>query len=238
MAEGALSVPLVFGAGLLSFLSPCVLPLVPAYLGYLAGSALPPGGGAVPAAARRQAALHGVLFVTGFSLVFIALGTTVAGIGTLLRDYVPLLRRLGGVLIVLLGLHTAGILRLLILDGERRLKPPPPGGSPWRAFLLGATFSAGWTPCIGPVLASVLVLAGSTASWQQGMGLLAVYAAGLALPFLLLAFGLPKAARWLGALKRHAARVQFATGVLLVGLGMMVYADAFLWLNSLFDWGL
>lgn len=234
-----ISVPVAFAAGFISFVSPCVLPIVPAYVTYLAGSA----AGAVGegsdwrAPARRRMALNGLLFVLGFTLVFVAMGATAAGVGAWLRAYMPLLRRLGGAVIVLLGLHFAGLLRLFILEGERRLQPPPPDGSPWRALVLGGTFSAGWTPCIGPVLASVLTLAGTTASWQRGVVLLSAYAAGLAIPFLALALGLPRAEALLGRLRAGAPRIQLAGGLLLIGLGIMVYADAFTLLNSLFYWG-
>lgn len=234
-----ISLPVAFAAGLVSFVSPCVLPLVPAYVTYLAASA---GGGTGEAEdrrapARRRVALNGLLFVLGFSLVFVAMGATAGGIGMGLRAYLPLVRRIGGAVIVLLGLHYAGLLRLLILEGERRLQPPPPDGSPWRALVLGGTFAAGWTPCIGPVLASVLALASTTASWQRGVVLLSAYAAGLALPFLALAVGLPRAETLLARLRPSAPRVRLAGGLLLVGLGIMVYADAFSLLNSLFHWG-
>lgn len=230
---------LAFAAGLASFMSPCVLPVVPAYLVYLAGNTEALATGVVVRGSPRRgsAAVNGLLFVVGFGAVFVALGATAAGLGAFLRDYLPFLRRLGGVVVVMLGLHTAGILRLFILDGERRLQPPPPDGSPWRAFLLGATFSAGWTPCIGPVLASILVLASGTASWERGVILLSAYAAGLGLPFVALSLGVTRATGWLARLRPYAARVQTAGGLLLVGLGVMVYADAFTWLNSVFPWG-
>lgn len=232
------SLPVAFVAGLVSFLSPCVLPLVPAYLAYLTGHGLPR---AVPDAAgsrSRSVILLGTAFVLGFTLVFVALGVTAGGLGSLLRDHLPLLRRLGGVVVILFGLHMAGLLRLLILDGQRRIQPPPPDGSPWRALVLGATFSAGWTPCIGPVLASVLVLAGSRASLKEGIGLLAAYSGGLALPFLLMTVFLDRLETVLRRLLPYTPGIRVAGGVLLAGLGVMIYTDTFIWLNSLFHWTL
>ena len=231
------SLPVAFAAGLVSFLSPCVLPLIPAYLAYLAGHGLadaPRGAGGSP----RSLLLLGAAFVLGFTLVFIALGATAGGIGSLLKDHLPLLRRLGGAVVILFGLHMAGILRLFILDGERRLQPPPPDGSLWRALVLGATFGAGWTPCIGPVLASVLVLAGSRASVHEGIGLLAAYGGGLAVPFLLLTIFLDRLEGVLKRLLPYAARIRMAGGLLLSGLGVMIYTNTFVWLNSVFRWTL
>lgn len=231
------SLPVAFAAGLVSFLSPCVLPLVPAYLAYLTGHGLPQanqGAGRAP----RPMVLLGAAFILGFILVFIALGATAGGLGSMLKDHLPLLRRLGGVVVILFGLHMAGLLRLLILDGERRVQPPPPDGSLWRALVLGATFGAGWTPCIGPVLASVLVLAGSRASLQEGVWLLAAYGGGLAVPFLLLTIGLHRLEGVLRRLLPYTPRIRMVGGVLLSGLGVMIYTNTFVWLNSLFNWTL
>lgn len=176
------SLGVAFLAGLISFLSPCVLPLVPSYVTFVTGltlSELTVGG---RAAARRRAALHASLFVVGFALVFVALGATATALGATLRHALPLLQQVGGMVVVLFGLWMLGALRLPALMRERRhhlaTKPAGIAGS----LLVGVAFGAGWTACVGPVLASILLYAGLSATMERGMLLLAAYALGLGLP--------------------------------------------------------
>lgn len=236
MAE-QLTLPLAFGAGLVSFVSPCVLPLLPAYVTYLTGSNLEElaagrGGG------RKTMLWNGLFFVLGFTLVFVALGLSASSVGRLLQEHMGVVRRVGGVVVIAFGLYMAGLLQLLTLDRDTRVQAPvrPPG--PLNSLLLGATFSAGWTPCIGPVLASVLFLAGASQTAAEGGVLLLTYAAGMALPFLVLTLSLDRMQSLLKRLLPHTNRIRVVSGVLLIALGIMIYTDTFTLLNSYFDWGL
>ncbi|MFS8581393.1 MAG: cytochrome c biogenesis protein CcdA [Limnochordales bacterium] len=233
MAE-QVTFPLAFAAGLVSFVSPCVLPLVPAYVTYLTGSSL---DALASGQNRRRLVLNGVFFILGFTLVFVVMGMGASAIGRLLTEYMGLVRRIGGVIVIVFGLYLTGLLQLMVLDQERRLQAPVKAPGPVNSLLLGATFAAGWTPCIGPVLASVLLLAGTTATATQGALLLLTYAAGMALPFLLLTLSLHRLQSWLRKLLPYTRRIQVASGVLMVVLGIMIYTNSFVLLNSYFDWG-
>lgn len=231
-----LTLPLAFGAGLVSFVSPCVLPLLPAYVTYLTGSNLEQlaageGGG------RRTMVLNGIFFVLGFTIVFVLLGLSVSSIGRILTEHMGIVRRVGGVVVIVFGLYMAGLLQLMTLDRDTRMQAPvrPPG--PMNSLLLGATFSAGWTPCIGPVLASVLLLAGTSQTAGEGAVLLLSYAAGMALPFLVLTLSLDRMHATLKKLLPYTNRIRVVSGVLLVVLGIMIYTNTFTLLNSYFDWG-
>src|SRR5690606_10433355 len=188
MAE-QVTLPLAFGAGLVSFVSPCVLPLIPAYITYLTGSSLE---AAASGEKRRLLLFNGVFFVLGFTIVFVVMGMGVSAVGRLLTEHMGLVRRVGGVIVIVFGLYMMGLLQSMTLDRERRVQAPVRAPGPLNSLLLGATFSAGWTPCIGPVLASVLLLAGTTATAAQGAILLLSYAAGMAVPFLLLTLSLDR----------------------------------------------
>lgn len=209
-----------FGAGLLSFFSPCVLPLVPGYLSLLVGlGAAPPGEGRAPR--RRLLLLRALSFVLGFGLVFTALGLTASWVGQFFLDYGVWLERVGGVLLIVLGLHLAGWLELSFLQREQRLSLSASGGH-WGALVFGASFAAGWSPCIGPVLASILLLAGGTGSVQAGGWLLLVYSAGLAVPFLLLALFFNELWSRLARVQQLLPWVYRVAGVILIGLGILL----------------
>lgn len=233
MAE-PITLPLAFAAGLVSFVSPCVLPLIPVYVTYLTGTGLDPeaSGGQ-----RKTLLYNGTFFVLGFTIVFIVMGMGVSAIGRLFTEHMGLVRRVGGVIVIVFGLYMTGLLQLLALDQERRLQAPARAPGPLNSLLLGATFSAGWTPCIGPVLASVLLLAGTTATASQGALLLLSYAAGMAVPFLLLTLSLNRMQSVLQKLLPYTGRIRVASGALLIGLGVMLYTNSFVLLNSYFDWG-
>jgi cytochrome c-type biogenesis protein len=229
---GSISLGLAFFAGLVSFLSPCVLPLVPSYLTFVTGMSLDELAGDDRRAARRQAAVHAALFILGFSLVFLALGATATLFGAALRGLLPALQRVGGLIIVLFGLYLLGLLRLPALMRERRVhlarRPSGLAGS----VLVGVAFGAGWTPCVGPVLASILLYAGMQGTMGQGMLLLAGYALGLGIPFLLAAL----AFNWFLAgtrLLRHRLRlVERGAGALLVLVGVLLVSGRFATLSS------
>ena len=181
---------LAFAAGLASFLSPCVLPVVPGYVSFVTGVSLDDFHGADAGAVRRRAAIHSGLFILGFSLLFIALGASATALGTVVRRALPLIQQLGGAVIVLFGLYLLGVLRVPFLMRERKVqlatKPAGMAGS----VIAGVAFGAGWTPCIGPVLASILLYAGMSGTVLKGVSLLAAYAVGLGAPFFVAAVAL------------------------------------------------
>ncbi|HEU5041686.1 MAG TPA: cytochrome c biogenesis protein CcdA [Gemmatimonadales bacterium] len=218
----ALGVAVAFAAGLLSFLSPCVLPLVPSYIGFLTGMTLPEMSGR-----RRVALLHALFFVGGFSLVFILLGASATALGRALNYYQIWLQRLGGLLIIGFGLVCLGVVKLDLLTQERRLhverKPVGFLGS----ALVGMAFAAGWTPCIGPVLGAILGLAATSADVTRGMVLLAVYSAGLAVPFLVAAVAVESFLGWFQRFRRYLPWVMRVSGVLLVFVGILLLSGEF-----------
>lgn len=228
----SLGVAVAFFAGVLSFLSPCVLPLVPSYLGFVTGFTLEEMSGR-----RRMAMVHALLFVAGFSLVFILLGASATALGSALRYYQDWVTRIGGLLIIGFGLYLVGVIKLGFLDREQRvhLDRKPLG---WLgSVLVGMAFGAGWTPCIGPLLGAILGLAASQADVQRGVMLLAFYSAGLAVPFLLTAFAVESFLEWFKGFRRHLLLVQRISGVLLLLVGALMVSGQFTrmatWLQSL-----
>jgi cytochrome c-type biogenesis protein len=227
-----LSLGLAFVAGLVSFLSPCVLPLVPSYITFVTGMTLDELTAHGRDAARRRAVLHALVFVLGFTLVFIALGATATALGAATRRALPLLQQIGGVAIAAFGLSMLGVLRPPALMRERRVhfasKPAGLVGS----ALVGVAFGAGWTPCIGPVLASILLYAGIEATMMRGMLLLVAYAIGLGIPFLIAAVGF----NWYLASARRITRwlrpLELAAGAILVLVGVLLFPGRFTALSS------
>ena len=226
----SITFPLAFAAGLLSFVSPCVLPLVPVYLGYLSGSSL--SGGAPPS--RRLVFGHALLFVGGFTLVFILLfGLPTTILGNALREYSNWIAKIGGAVVILFGLHTMGVITIPWLNMTRRLEMGEgmePGYA--RSTLFGVTFAAGWTPCIGPLLGTVMTMAFTEPS--RAVGFTFVYALGLAVPFLATAALLTRAVGWLRRLNRHMRAVEVVSGLLMVGVGVLLVSGIFTVLNSYF----
>jgi len=216
-----LTLPGIAFAGLLSFLSPCVLPLVPPYLCYLAGTSLDrlTTAGPMEADARRRALLAAALFVAGFSTVFVLLGAGASVIGGLLRRYSDVLGWVAGAMIIVMGLHFLGLFRIGVLQREARVQVDKPAGL-LGAYAMGLAFAFGWTPCIGPVLAGVLAVAGSEETVARGMGLLAVYSAGLGVPFLLAALMMGPFVRLMKRLRGAFGYVEKTMGALLVLAGI------------------
>jgi len=261
---GGVSLFVAFAAGLLSCASPCVLPLVPAYLGYLTGAAIdsttraPVAAGAGPGAASIAMGggppagvagpspfLHAVAFVSGFSLVFIAFGASIGLLGFFLdgnefviRDQQDTILKVAGGALIIMGLHLSGVITIPFLEQERRINIKGGDRAGYaRSFVVGSSFSAGWSPCIGPTLGAVLTLSAASASVWQGVVLLAVYSAGLAVPFLAmgLAFNTLKPAyAWL---KRYMGVVNYVSGALLIIVGILVFTDSLINLNSMFNFG-
>ena len=225
-------------AGLVSFLSPCVLPLVPPYLVYLAGTSLERLAGAEPQPhARRDTVLAALLFVCGFSTVFVALGASASVIGAVIRAYSAELSIVAGIVIIVMGLHFLGVLRIDVLLREKRMEMAKPVGL-WGAYVMGLAFAFGWTPCIGPILAAILAVAASEQTVAKGAGLLAVYSLGLGIPFMLAAFAIEPFAAFLTRFRRHLAMVERVMGGLLVLTGIAFLtgfvSQASFWLLELF----
>jgi len=207
-------------AGLLSFLSPCVLPLVPPYLVYLAGASLERFADAdTKPLVRRYTVLAALLFVLGFSTVFIAFGASASAIGELVRLYSAQLATIAGIVIIVMGLHFLGLTRFALLMREKRAPIPKPVGL-WGAYVMGLAFAFGWTPCIGPILAAILAVAASKETVGTGAGLLAVYSAGLGIPFLIAAFAVEPFAAFVAKFRTHLAVVEKVMGGLLVLTGI------------------
>lgn len=226
MTGTEVSLAVAFTAGLLSFLSPCVLPLIPSYVGFLTGMSadeLQAGGGE----RRRTALLHGLWFVAGFTLVFVLLGAAASALGSLLRDYQHWLGRAGGILVILFGLYLLGILRPAFLMRERRIELSRKPLGYFGSGVVGFTFGAAWTPCIGPILGGILTLAATQSGLGRGITLLAVYALGLAVPFLLTALALDKFLVWFQRFRPYIVWVDRIAGAMLIVLGILLVTDNF-----------
>jgi cytochrome c-type biogenesis protein len=207
-------------AGLLSFLSPCVLPLVPPYLTFIAGTGLEELVEGGERRARRDTLIAAVLFVLGFSTVFVLLGATASALGQTVRQNLPLLSMLAGLVIIAMGLHFLGAFKLSLLYREKRVSVEKPVGL-WGAYVMGLAFAFGWTPCIGPILAAILAVASSEETVAKGAGLLAVYSFGLGVPFLLAALAMEPFVHFLKRFKKYFGTVERAVGVLLILTGVM-----------------
>jgi len=207
-------------AGIISFLSPCVLPLVPPYLIYLTGATIEHvANDEAVASSKRAVMISALLFVCGFSSVFVALGATASLIGGLIRAWSAELSIAAGVVIILMGLHFLGLTRISLLMREGRLPIPKPVGL-WGAYVMGLAFAFGWTPCIGPILAAILSMAAAEATVAKGAATLAVYSAGLRIPFLAAAFMIEQFSSLFARMKRHLASVERVMGVLMVMTGI------------------
>jgi cytochrome c-type biogenesis protein len=225
-------------AGMLSFLSPCVLPLVPPYLVYLTGASLERLADAeAEPQVRRETIVAAILFVLGFSTVFVALGASASAIGGLLRIYSGPLTVLAGIAIIVMGLHFLGLTPIAWLMREKRVEMAKPVGL-WGAYLMGFAFALGWTPCIGPILAAILAVAASEATLLKGAGLLAVYSLGLGVPFLIAALAVEPFAAFLARFRAHLGLVEKAMGGLLVLTGIAfltgTVSEASYWLLQTF----
>lgn len=212
-------------AGVISFLSPCVLPIVPAYLSFVAGASVaePGGGEGGDAAAGSRAVASALVFVVGFSLVFVALGAGASAVNALIVDNIGTIGKIAGAVIVLFGLHTTGLLRIPLLYREARFHPDRVPAGLAGAFVIGVAFGFGWTPCIGPILATILALAASTDSLGYGVSLLGTYALGLGVPFVAAAIAVRPFTRFLERFRRHTRKVEIAAGGLLVVTGAAIF---------------
>jgi cytochrome c-type biogenesis protein len=231
------SIPAAFAAGLISFASPCVLPLAAPYLCYLAGASVEALADESEAKARRDILLTALLFVAGFTTVFVAFGATASALGGLLRQWSHALSIAAGIGVIAMGLHFLGVLRVGAMLREKRLEIEKPAGL-WSAYPMGFAFALGWTPCIGPILATILAVAGSRETVGSGAGLLAVYSLGLGIPFILAAAAIGPFMRAAAHVRKQFGRIEKAVGALLVATGVAFLTGGFqsasLWLIETF----
>jgi len=235
------SVPLIAAgaAGVVSFLSPCVLPLVPGYLSFVSGISYSdlsgePTDPARRAALVRQVTMTATAFVLGFATVFVALGASATTIGQFLGSRAALFARIAGVVIVIFGLHMLGVLRIPLLYREKRIQTRQAPRTLIGAYAVGMAFAFGWTPCIGPVLGAVLTLAATRQTLAQGVGLLAVYSLGLGIPFLAAALGIHYLLGFVSRFRRYVRAAEIVGGLLLLAIGLLVFFQRMTWLSQQF----
>jgi cytochrome c-type biogenesis protein len=230
-----------FGAGLLSFISPCVLPLIPGYLSYVSGLSLEelrggaaPGAGAgvavvtaTPAATRRRVVMASLAFILGFSIVFVSLGASASAIGQFLMTRLTLLNRIAGAIIIIFGLHTMGVLRIEWLYQEKRVQTSKRPAGPFGAMLVGIAFAFGWTPCIGPILAGILAVAAGQETVGDGIRLLSAYSLGLGVPFLATALAIDRFFAAFAKIRRYYHVIEIVSGALLIAIGVLIFTNRF-----------
>jgi cytochrome c-type biogenesis protein len=217
-----LSIPIALVAGLVSFLSPCVLPLVPGYISMLSGASVEELKSDTSGQLLGRVLRNSLAFVMGFSVVFVVLGASATWVGKFLLAQRTTFNIIAGAVIIIFGLHLTGLVKIPLLYRQARLDTGAPRRGLAGAFLLGFAFAFGWTPCIGPILAAILALAAQRETVFQGMFLLAVYSAGLAIPFLLTSLGLSSFLKFYGGFRKHLQVVEVASGVLLIALGILM----------------
>lgn len=215
-----------FGAGFLSFISPCVLPLIPGYISYISGMSLDDMRKA-DTAARRRLFTSTLFFILGFSLVFMAMGASASAIGAFLLGHLRIVQRIAGAVIVIFGLHLLGVFRIGFLDRDTRVQTSRKPATPLGALIVGTAFAFGWTPCIGPILGGILTIAGSKNTVGEGVLLLAVYSAGLGVPFLLTSLAVDRFFAASARVRRYYRAIEIVSGVLLVLLGLLIFTDKF-----------
>ena len=215
-----------FIAGFLSFLSPCVLPLIPSYITYITGLSFSDLQSEHPShKVRQQTIIHSLFFIAGFTFVFVLLGASATFIGGFLQSHMTALRRVGGALIVVFGIHVSGIFDIGVLLGEKRLTVHRKPAGFLGSFVVGVAFAAGWTPCIGPILASILMVAATEGKVTQGIGLLLSYSMGLAIPFFLASLALHQFLVLFTRFKKYIRIFEIVTGVFLMAVGILIFTN-------------
>jgi cytochrome c-type biogenesis protein len=213
-----------FAAGFLSFVSPCVLPLIPGYISFISGASMEEmrGGDVAPSTTRLQIFLTSLAFVIGFSIVFVALGASATAVGKFMFARLPLLSKIAGGVLIIFGLHTMGVFRLAFLEAEKRVHTQRKPAGPLGAMLVGVAFAFGWTPCIGPILGGILAIAGSKNSVWEGVTLLAVYSLGLGIPFLITSLAINQFFAAVKRIRRYYHAIEVTSGALLVAIGVLI----------------
>jgi len=230
MEGTSLGLTIAFGAGLLSFLSPCVLPLIPSYVTFITGLSIED-----VQKSRRAAFAHALLFVLGFTLIFLAFGATATALGQLLLFYRDWITRVGGVLIIVFGLYMLGVFNVSFFSRERRVHIANKPVGYLGTLLVGIAFGAGWTPCIGPILGSILTYAASSADMARGFWLLLAYSLGLAVPFLLSAVAVERFLDFFTKMKRQMGWITRTSGVLMIAIGILMVTNYFTVLASILN---
>lgn len=232
---GTLPLPIAaFVAGLASFLTPCVLPLVPGYVSLISGVGIEELK-IQEASVLRKVMLNSLAFILGFSIVFVTLGALSTEVGQLASQYKATLAQIAGVLVILFGLHLTGLLRIKAFYADKRLHSVKGSSTAWGAFVIGFAFAFGWTPCVGPILSAILVLASAQSSVGKGILLLTIYSLGLAVPFLLTAFGIERFMKFYTGFRRYMHAVEVASGGLLIALGLLLVFGRFTLLSQYFS---
>src|SRR3954467_7118932 len=217
-----------FAAGFLSFVSPCVLPLIPGYISFVSGVSVEEmRSDAAPAASRVQIFFTSLAFVIGFSIVFVALGASATAVGKFLFAKLPLLTKIAGAILIVFGLHTMGVFRLAFLDTEKRVHSQRKPAGPLGAMLVGIAFAFGWNPCIGPILGGILAIAGSKDTVLAGVELLAVYSLGLGMPFLLTSVAINQFFAATKRIRKYYHAIELVSGGLLVAIGVLIFTNQF-----------
>lgn len=231
MLHSEISYHAAFFAGLLSFLSPCILPLIPAYFTFITGFSLEELINESSGRIRTKVVISTLFFVGGFSLVFILLGASASLLGGLIHAYSSHIRIVGGIVIIILGIHLTGVIRIRFLEVEKRIQINKPLHI-FGTFVIGMAFGAGWTPCIGPLLGSVLIIAGNQDTVAQGVALLSMYAVGLALPFIVLSFFVNYVIVFIKRAVKFMRYFNYAAGILLIILGIFLVTNKLMWVTT------
>jgi cytochrome c-type biogenesis protein len=238
MDSSQVSFGVAFIAGLASFLSPCVLPLVPIYLAQLVGHSIhQTSDGQANHPTRLNGFLHSLMFVLGFSLAFISLGASASTLGSFLHAYQFILRQVGGIILIIIGLHLTGILKVPFFYWQKHFDYLPSQPSFPASLLIGIIFALGWTPCVGLILGPILALAANAATLRQGVLLLLFYSLGLGIPFLLMGLGLDRFSKLLKWLKPHLGKIEIVTGLAMIAAGLLIFFNLLPYLNQYFNLG-
>jgi cytochrome c-type biogenesis protein len=229
-----LNIPIAFGAGLVSFFAPCVVPLLPAYIGYVTGVSVKDLKEKGYEKFRKQMLVSSLFYILGFSVVFVILGSAIASLGGVLRTYDHIIQRVGGLIILILGLEFAGFLNFPFLAKTRQFVLPQWVNKlgPLRAFVIGLIFATAWTPCVGAILGSILSLAAVSGTAFRGATLLFVYSLGISLPFLIVSMTLIAAPKYLSIINKHVGKISLVAGIILAILGLLLLTDTYKYLNS------
>ena len=226
---------MAFFAGLISFLSPCVLPLVPGYLSIISGVSLDQLKGSADTSVRRSVITSSIAFIIGFSITFIALGATATALSKALLVRMPLLRVIAGIIIIVFGLHILGVFRIKALYQDKRMHNVQTSKGLLGALVLGLVFALGWSPCLGPILATILGLASQQETVLRGVFLLAVYSIGLGVPFLVTSVGLNQFLGFYNRFKKHFRALEVVSGILVLGIGILILTDRMTQMNQYFQ---